>query len=238
MYDPQLAEDLDFEMGAFGAKLKKGLKKINKGIGKVTNAILVKPSAAIGKAIGGKKGEAIGRKLGKIAAFGTKVATGAALAPALIPAVSAAAPAIAGAVAAKKIKANKAKAAKAKTAKVNANGNMSVEAHADTHAKLAKTGKLFKKLKPAFSAAISGSADTDNALAAQVGATLVAKLGKPLDDANKQLQLADLQRTATYEHNKLMADSEFRKKVLTGIANLAAAGNAECSRTVRVLMSK
>jgi hypothetical protein len=235
MYDPQLAEDLDFEMGSFGSKLKKGLKKVNKGISKVTNAVLVKPSAAIGKAIGGKKGEAIGRKLGKIAAFGTKVATGAALAPALIPAVSAAAPAIAGAVAAKKIKAKKAKAAKAK---VNANGNMSVAAHVDTHAKLAKTGNLFKKLKPAFSASISGGSDSDNALAAQVGATLVAKLGKPLDDANKQLQLADLQRTATYEHNKLMADSEFRKKVLTGIANLAAAGNAECSRTVRVLMSK
>jgi hypothetical protein len=236
MYDPQLAaDDCDFEMGAFGAKLKKGLKKINKGIGKVTNAVLVKPSAAIGKAIGGKKGEAIGRKLGKIAAFGTKVATGAALAPALIPAVSAAAPAIAGAVAAKKIKAKKAKAAKAK---INVDGNMSVEAHADTHANLAKTGKLFKKLKPSFSASISGGSDSDNALAAQVGATLVAKLGKPLDDANKQLQLADLQRTATYEHNKLMADSEFRKKVLTGIANLAAAGNAECSRTVRVLMSK
>jgi hypothetical protein len=234
MYDPQLAEDLDFEMGSFGSKLKKGLKKVNKGIGKVTNAILVKPSAAIGKAIGGKKGEAIGRKLGKIAAFGTKVATGAALAPALIPAVSAAAPAIAGAVAAKKIKANKAKAAKLK---LNAGGNMSVEAHADTHAKLAKPSKLFKKVKAAFKPSLTVNGD-DNAAAAQVGAVLVAKLGGPIDSANKSLQLAELQRTATYEHNKLMADSEFRKKVLAGIANLAAAGNAECSRTVRVLMSK
>jgi hypothetical protein len=230
MYDPQLADDLDFEMGSFGSKLKKGLKKVNKGISKVTNAVLVKPSAAIGKAIGGKKGEAIGRKLGKIAAFGTKVATGAALAPALIPAVSAAAPAIAGAVAAKKIKAKKAKAAKA-----NAEGKMSVDAHVDAHAKMAKTSKVFKR---AFTPTVSASADLDNQAAAQVGAVLVSKLGGPLDSANKSLQLAELQRTATYEHNKLMADSEFRKKVLAGIANLAAAGNAECSRTVRVLMSK
>jgi hypothetical protein len=233
MYDPQLADDLDFEMGSFGSKLKKGLKKVNKGISKVTNAVLVKPSAAIGKAIGGKKGEAIGRKLGKIAAFGTKVATGAALAPALIPAVSAAAPAIAGAVAAKKIKAKKAKAAKA--LKANAGGKMSVDAHVDAHAKMAKTSKVFKR---AFSPTADTSLDLDNQAAAQVGAVLVSKLGGPLDSANKSLQLAELQRTATYEHNKLMADSEFRKKVLAGIANLAAAGNAECSRTVRVLMSK
>ncbi len=75
-------------------------------------------------------------------------------------------------------------------------------------------------------------------MAALVTAQLVAKLGPPLSEANKRLRLAELQRTATYEHNRLMTDSEFRRLVLDNLMNKAANGNTSCERTIRVLMGR
>lgn len=73
-------------------------------------------------------------------------------------------------------------------------------------------------------------------LAKLVAAQLVAKLGPPIQEANRALKLAELQREATYEHKRLMTDSEFRRKVLGHLTAKAALGNASCERTIRVIM--
>lgn len=75
-------------------------------------------------------------------------------------------------------------------------------------------------------------------LARLVTAQLVAKLGPPLDAANRVLALFQLQNTATYEHKKLMTDDNFRRQVLTKLARGAANGNASCERTIRVIMGR
>lgn len=77
---------------------------------------------------------------------------------------------------------------------------------------------------------------SSNQQAASIAAMLVKTLGGPLNAANHALQLSSLQRRATYEHNKLMQDADFRKKVLRGIATLAAQGNAECDKTIKVMV--
>lgn len=227
MYHPQ-TNDLDFEMGAFGDNLKKGLKKVGKVVTKVTDATIVKPSAAIGKAIGGKKGEAIGKKLGKLTATVTKVGLGAGAAGAVAPVIAAhptlAIGAAAG-IAGKKIK-DKKKAAKAKrSASASSEKSVGFKARTRLGARLSGSKKPKKT-------------DCSNALASQVGARLVAKLGKPLSEANKMLKLAELQREATFEHKKLMSDADFRKKVLAGIAVRAGAGDSACQKTIRVLIGR
>ena len=84
----------------------------------------------------------------------------------------------------------------------------------------------------------STSAKSKNDMAKIVTAKLVAELGPPLSSANKTLAKMDLQRIATYEHNKLMRDADFRKKVLTLLAEKAANGNQSCMRTIRVILQR
>lgn len=85
------------------------------------------------------------------------------------------------------------------------------------------------KSKPA------GSCTCQNDLAKTVAAKLVAELGPPLNAANRALAKFELQRKATYEHKKLMNDSDFRRKVLTFIATKAACGNKSAQRTITCL---
>lgn len=225
-YNPQQS-DLDFEdieLGRFGDRLKKGFKAVGKGLDKVTEATITKPSMMIGKAIGGKKGEAIGKKLGGFTSKVTKLSTGAALAAPLIP--LAASPTVlttAGTVAAHGIAAKKL-LAKKKKAKVK------------THAKA--KAKAPAKAKSGARKSSSGACVGDNALAGRVAAMLVEKLGGPLGNVDAALKLAQLQRQATYEHNKLMGDADFRKKVLAALTAMAAMGDQSCTRTVRVLMGR
>lgn len=222
-YNPQ-AETLDFEIGAFGDRFKKAMKKVGKGLNKVTHATITKPSMMIGKAIGGKKGEALGKKLGGFTSTVTKIGVGAGAAGALAPlatsplGVTAITAGVAGKLGKKLLKKKKKKAhVKAK-----------VKAKAKAKPKKKKSvGFVQKKAKCG-----------DNAQAAKVAALLVKKLGGPLSSANKALKLAELQRQATYEHKKLMTDGDFRKKVLGAITTLAATGDAGCERTIRVLVGR
>lgn len=215
-------EFLDFELGAFGDKLKKVGKKISKGVDKVTDATIMKPTVAIMGAVGGKKGKELGKKIGGIASKVTKIATiGGAVAgaaPALLPlATSPIGAAIAGKVIKDKLTAKKKKAASKPEAKAKP---ATAKSAAD------------KKAAPAKCPA------ADNALAARVGAMLVERFGKPLTNVNKALELAAFQRQATYEHQKLVSDSDFRKTVMAGLTALAANGHPGCARTVSVLVGK
>ena len=217
------AEILDFEIGAFGGALKKVGKGIVKGVSKVADVTIAKPTEMIGGAIGGKKGAALGKKIGNLAA---KVTTGATLIGAA-PAMPTLSTALIGTAVADKaglLKKSKPKAAAAVKPKAAAKTPATIAGAASAAA---------KALKPAASGSCSANGD-----AAKVGALLVAKLSGPLGEANKRLKLAEIQRTATSEHNRLMQDSEFRKKVLAGITNLALNGNAACERTVRVLIGR
>jgi hypothetical protein len=83
-------------------------------------------------------------------------------------------------------------------------------------------------------AADCGSKDE---LASLVAAQLAASLGPKLDSANALLAQFDLQRQATYEHQKLMTDSDFRRQVLSKLALGAANGNDACQKTIRVIMA-
>lgn len=221
-YNPQ-SDMLDFEIGAFGDRFKKAMKKVGKGIAKVTDATIVKPSMMIGGAIGGKKGRELGRKLGKITQKVTHLGIGAgaagAVAPLAAPLLTSPTALVAAGVAGKKIK-------KAITKKKK---------------KAAPKKVAPKKAAPKKAAAkttAKSSPSCNNADAAKIGALLTKTLGGPLDQANKALKLAQLQREATYEHQKLMGDAEFRKKVLSGLATLAADGNTACQRTIRVIMAR
>ena len=223
--------ELDFEIGILGG-LKKVAKGAVKGLKKVTDVTIVKPSEMIGGAIGGKKGAKIGRSLGKITEKATLLGTGAAAAGVAVPVLGAAAPGLAGAALMKKKrkKGNKGKAERDEQ-----------EAHSE---KGGFGGVLNKMRHPAERAAMAvkkakaSRKSSDNALAAKVAADLVGKLGGPLAEANKALKLAELQRTATYEHTKLMKDADFRKKVLAGIASLAAHGDEGCQRTIKVIVDR
>jgi len=218
MYNPQ-KQALDFEMGAFGDRIKKGLKKVGKGLDKFTYYTITKPHMMIGKAIGGKKGEAIGRKIGGFTSKVTKLGIGAGAAGAVAPLL--ASPTALTALTAKRLMRKK-----------------RLKLGAKLRAKFAgKKGGVpirlgLKRLKK------RAPCKADNALAAKVAAELVAKLGGPLNAANKALKLADLQRTATYEHRKLMSDANFRKKVIAGLSTMAAAGDIGCQRTIRVLVGR
>lgn len=207
MYKPQ-EDDMDFEMelGSIMGKLKKGL-------GKVGNAVFVKPSEKIGGMIGGKKGAKIGRMLGK----GAMYTTGAAAAAPLLASPTVHAAALTGGtiMAGKKLLGGKGKA----KAKAKAKGKAKAKA---------KGGSSCKK---------SDCAST-NAMAARVAADLVKRFGGPLGEINRALAFADTQRQATYEHQRLMSDSEFRRKVLGGIALQAGNGNPACERTIRVIMGR
>ena len=247
MYDPargQTSDFLDFEIGGIIDSVKKIGKGAAKAVGKVTDATITKPSMMIGKAIGGKKGEAIGKKLGGFTAKVTNlgVAAGAAgLAAGAAPAVLGT---VAPAMAAKKLLGSSS-SGKSSSSVAKAASNVVKTFAGDTKmAGAALTKSLAASgIAPAAALAASGmtladARSNDNALAAKVGAMLVKQLGGPLSDANKALQLAELQRQATYEHKKLMGDAEFRKKVLTGIATVAAKGDAGCQRTIRVLVGR
>lgn len=231
MYDPQ-SDSLDFEIGSFGSFVKGVGKGALKGLNKITEYTITKPSMMIGKAIGGKKGEAIGKKLGGFTSTVTKLGVGAGALGALAPIAGAIAPVgvpVATAMLAKRaLKSKAGKGRKAGKTFMGRKGGMSTKAHFSAKAK-AKHSKT-----PGF----VPKSSADNALAAKVAALLVSKLGGPLNEANKALRLADLQRTATYEHKKLMSDSDFRKKVLAGISLAAAGGNADCQRTIRVLVQR
>ena len=215
-YSPQ-NDELDFEIGALGDRLKKGFKKVGKVVTKVTDATIVKPSMMIGGAIGGKKGRELGRKLGKLTQKATHLGLGAGAAGVAAPILTGptAVTAIAAGVAGKKLKKKFGKKKK-------------VNVHAQT--------KVAAKAKAAGYKPSKCACDKNEA--AKVGALLVSKLGGPLSEANKLLKLAELQRTATYEHKKLMSDAEFRKTVLQGIANMAANGDGACTRTIRVIMGR
>lgn len=218
MYDPQ-EQALDFEIGSLWSKAKGALNK-------VTDVTIVKPSAAIGGAIGGKKGRAIGEKLGKVTALATKVGVGAGaagVAAGVAPAIAPVGVPVATAMLAKKHFASSKKKAKAAINKAMLGGKAKAKpkAKASVHRSSAKP-----------------KSSTDNALAAKVAAMLVAKFSGPLGDISKAIKLADLQRTATYEHKKLMSDADFRRAVLGGIAKAAKEGNADCQRTIRVLVGR
>lgn len=205
MYDPQHGA-LDFEIGAFGDRLKKFGKKLKKGVTKFTDYTIVKPHEYIGSMVGGKK---FGRKLGKF----TQKVTHLGLAAGAAGAAPTLATAIGAGVAGKKIK------------------------KALTKRKTAQKKPAKAKKRP-----VSKSSTTrpccDNAEAAKVAALLTKSLGGPLGQANAALKLAAIQRKATAEHARLMTESEFRKKVLAGIANMAADGNTACERTVRVILGR
>lgn len=223
--------ELDFEIGILGG-LKKIAKGAAKGLKKVTDVTIVKPSEMIGGAIGGKKGAKIGRSLGKITEKATLVGTGAAAAGVAAPLALAASPAIAGAAIGKKFgkKKKKAKAPKAERESGSGKGGLK--------GAFARMRHPAEQAQAAVKRAQASKKSSDNALAAKVAADLVKKLGGPLAEANKALKLADLQRTATYEHTKLMKDADFRKKVLAGIASLAAHGDEGCQRTIKVIVDR
>lgn len=221
-FHPQTA-DLDFEdieLGKFGDRLKKGFRTVGHGLTKVTDATITKPSMMIGKMVGGKKGEAMGRKLGGFTSTVTKLGVGAGAAGAVLPLLASptvlttAATAAGTGLAAKHLLGKKRKP----------------RARAKPRHK--------RKSSPHPKSTSRGSCKTDNALAAKMAAMLAAKLGTPLSEANRALKLAELQRQATYEHNRLMTDSEFREKVLKALAMGAAGGDAQCQRTVRVIMAR
>lgn len=226
-------DELDFELGILGG-LKKAAKGIGKGLKKVTDLTIVKPSAAIGGAIGGKKGRALGEKLGKITEKATLFGTGAGVAGVAAPALLAASPALGVAAIAKKKRKKGKKGKKRERSEGGSEGHLGGGLQKAIH----KMRHPAEQAEKAIKRQKRDKSSSDNALAAKVAAELVAKLGKPLKDANKALKLADLQRTATYEHQKLMSDAEFRKKVLSGIAQLAAQGDESCARTVRVVLGR
>lgn len=85
------------------------------------------------------------------------------------------------------------------------------------------------KSKPA------GHCTCQNDLARTVAAKLVAELGPPLNEANRAIAKLELQRRATYEHQRLMNDADFKRKVLTFIAQKAANGNQSAKRTISCL---
>jgi len=232
MYDPQHNDNLDFEMGSFGSFVKGAVKGGAKVLGKVTDATITKPSMMIGKAIGGKKGEAIGKKLGGFTSTVTKLGVGAGAVGALAPLAGAIAPV--GVPVATAMLAKRALGSKAGKSFLGRKGGVSTKAHFSAEAAREKSKARKSSPKPGY---VAKKTD-DNALAAKVAAMLVAKLGGPLAEANKALKLADLQRTATFEHKKLMSDADFRKKVLAGIAQAASEGNASCQRTIRVLVQR
>lgn len=220
-YTPN-SHELDFEIGAFGSRIKKGFKKVSKGVGKVADVTIAKPTAFVGGLVGGKKGRRFGEKLGKGLAKVTTIGTVAGIGGAAAPALAGAAPAILTGVAGKKLIGRK----KRKFATLPAS-------------KKSKTiHKRRSKSRHPKSLQSRKSTCTNSALAAEVAAKLVSKLGGPITQANRALKLAELQREATFEHRKLMSDAEFRKKVLSGIVSLAESGNQNCGRTVKVLMGR
>jgi hypothetical protein len=214
-YDPQ-NDMLDFEIGSFGSVFRKA----KRGLGKVTQATITKPSMMIGKAIGGKRGEAIGKKLGGFTSKVTTLGVGAGaagVAAGLAPALAPIGVPVATALAAKKLLGRK-----------------------GGHPIASGVKRLLgpKPKSRVRTRVIRKRCTNDKTLAAQVGAMLVAKLGGPIHEANKALKMAELQREATYEHRKLMSDANFRKAVLGGITKLAAGGNTECQRTIKVLVGR
>jgi len=216
MYDPQESA-LDFEIGSLWDKAKKGLNKI-------TDLTIVKPSEMIGGLVGQKK---LGRKLGKFTASVTKLGVGAGaagVAAGLAPALAPVGVPVATLMAAKHFAKSKSKARKA----------IADVMHGRAKAKRPSGGTVQKHSGKRH----TSKASTDKALAAQVAAMLVAKFGGPLGEIGKAVKLADLQRTATYEHKKLMSDADFRRAVLGGIAHAAKGGNQDCQRTIRVLVGR
>lgn len=83
----------------------------------------------------------------------------------------------------------------------------------------------------------AGQCTCKNDMAKLVAAKLVSQLGPPLNQANKILAKMELQRQATYEHQKLMSDHDFRRRVLEHIAIKARKGNRACQRTLGFLRS-
>ncbi len=234
MYDPKRGQStIDFEMGS----LLGTIKKIGKGVGKVTEYTITKPSAMIGKTIGGKRGEAIGRKLGGFTAKVTNLGVGAGAAGA----AAGFAPMVVGTAATgiigKKLLTGKGTAGilSSKKRKKAAQGDINRLATAATQTLRAQCEPTSRTLAPTIRPCTKTN---DNALAAKVASMLVARLSGPLAAANKKLALADLQRTATYEHRKLMSDADFRKKVLAGITIAAAKGDNGCQKTIRVLVGR
>ncbi len=221
-FNPQ-AMDIDFEdieLGKFGDRLKKAAKGVSKALDKVTEVTITKPSMMIGKAVGGKKGEAIGKKLGGFTSKVTKFGTGAALAAPLLP--LAASPTLLTTA--------------ATAAGAGMLGKRLLGKKRKTAAKASSKPK--KKKAKAKKKAGKGSCGASNALASKVAAMLAVKLGSPLAQANRALKLAELQRQATYEHHKLMGDADFREKVLRALVNGAQLGDERCERTVRVIMAR
>jgi hypothetical protein len=226
-YHPQ-RDSLDFELGAFGDRLKKVAKGAVKVVDKITDATITKPSMAIGGAIGGKKGRELGRKLGGFTSTVTKLGVGAGAAGALLPLASTAGlPIAAGLLASKAMGGKKGIAGR--------KGGMGISAGMR---RLSGGGKLSASGSFGGFGSHKQSCKGNNALAAKVATVLVAKLGGPLGQANKALKLAALQREATYEHKALMSNAEFRKKVLSGINKMAANGDLNCQRTIRVLVGR
>lgn len=210
---------IDFEIGAFGGKLKKGFKKLSKGVGKVADITIAKPTALIGGMVGGKKGRRFGEKLGKGLAKATTVGTVAGIGGAAAPALAGAAPAIATGLVGKKLLGKKHHRPSSEPS--TKPGHRARPHHAKRRAKHHKA-----------------KTHHNSKLAAEVVAMLVAKLGGPIEKANRALKLAELQREATFEHRKLMSDAEFRNIVLSNLVSLAKAGNQSCERTVRVLVGR
>ncbi len=92
--------------------------------------------------------------------------------------------------------------------------------------------KAAKKVIAKVATKTAGDCSCKDDMAKLVAAKLVSQLGPPIDEANKILNKFALQRQATYEHRKLMSDSEFRRKVLEHIAVKAKGGNKACRRTL------
>lgn len=222
-YNPQ-PSNLDFEMGNLLDKAKGALNK-------VTEYTITKPSMMIGGAIGGKKGRELGKKIGGFTSTVTKLGVGAGaagLAAGLAPALAPIGVPVATALLAKKAL-GKGKLGRGLTRAVSG-GEKMLGAESGGHA----GNKGGVSLRARASHRGSGG----NEIAAKVAALLVAKLGGPINEANKAIKLAELQREATYEHRKLMTDADFRKTVLEAITKLAVDGDRNCQRTIKVLVGR
>lgn len=238
MYDPNGNEFLDFEIGGIFDKVKKVGKGAMRGVGKFTDATITKPSAFIGKTIGGKRGEAIGRKLGGFTAKVTNLGVGAGMAGAAAGLAPGMLTHVGVGMAGKKILGGSRKKRRSGGTSSKSGGGLNIRsANSILAGRMGKSSLPCSGYNPAGGYTLP-SLKNDNAMAARVAAMLAKSLGGPLASANKALKLAELQRQATYEHNKLMTDSEFRKKVLAALTVAASNGNSQCQRTIRVLVGR
>ena len=230
-YEP--GQDADFEgeeLGRFGSRLKKGLKKVGSGFVKLHS----KPTELVGRAIGGKKGAAIGRKIGRVAAFGAAAPIVAGAAPAVLSSPTAMT-ALTGAAIARRARG---KGVFTKKPLIRGPLTRRASTRRPSPAEMppgtaVQEGRLRLRVRDR-----SKSTASDKALARAVVKSLMAQIGPELSRTNKMLRTADTQRQASWEHRTITNTKAFRRHVLKMLAARAAAGCPDSTRTVRVLLGR